>query len=129
MRVRAFTQRGTGTEFVEGSGPVIGRHGAEGSGEDGEHIVGGYMQILSENEITLWLEHGDDRARVFATVDEIRTIVEFLRSNGIEVDRARERQRKLAEDLAGSFGPELPAEPHITVTWRHRSRNAPGGDG
>jgi hypothetical protein len=129
MRVRTFTQRGTGTEFVEGSGPVIGRHGAEGLGEDGELIVGSYMQILSENEITLWLEQGNERARVFATVDEIQTIVEFLRSNGIEVDRSRERQRKLAEDLAGCFGPALPAEPHITVTWQHRSRNASGGGG
>jgi hypothetical protein len=48
------------------------------------------------------------------SVDEIRTICEFLRANGIEVDPMRERQRKLAEGLVASFGPQLVPEPRIT---------------
>jgi hypothetical protein len=118
MLVRTFTNRGRGIEFVEGSGAVVPR--LSNPSEIKIHD-GGYIEILNSNEIIIWIDpdrsdpHGDHHkfkefagekqgpARIFIGVDEIRSIVEFLRANGIEVDPVREKQRNLAWELARTF--------------------------
>jgi hypothetical protein len=43
------------------------------------------MSILLEHELMVVLCEGDqEQGRVFVSVEEIRTIVQFLRNNGIE---------------------------------------------
>jgi len=76
MVIQAYTNRGTGIECVHGSGPVVSSDG--------------YMSILSDGEIMISLRKGDQhQGQVYVSVAEICTIVEFLRSNRIEVDPMR----------------------------------------
>lgn len=126
MRVRTFTDRGRGIQFVEGSGPIIprlgfswsspnaaARHQTGDHGPDGSYIEilpkdprqRSHMGLKDDEEIAIWIE--DDRkapARVFTNADELRAIVELLRANGVEIDPHRRKQRMLAWELAKSFG-------------------------
>jgi hypothetical protein len=52
----------------------------------------------------------EDGASVSIWIDELRTLVEFLRSKGVELDPLRDKQRKLAWALAQSLGPRPIAE-------------------
>jgi hypothetical protein len=72
MVIQAYTNRGTGIECVHGSGPVVSSDG--------------YMSILPDGELMISLRKGDQhQGQVYVSVREICTIVEFLRSNRIEV--------------------------------------------
>ncbi len=60
----------------------------------------------AEGEIMHRLDHSIEIAG-FASVDvdELRVIVEFLRSKGVEIDPLRDKQRKIAAWLVQSFEP------------------------
>jgi len=69
MLILTYTNRGAGIEHVYGSGSVS--------------PSGDYMSILSPHELMIVLCEGDqEQGRVFVSVEEIRTIVEFLRNTG-----------------------------------------------
>jgi hypothetical protein len=70
-----------------------------------EYVEGSYA-------VTIEFEDKDKTklgTAVTINLAEVRAIVKFLRSKGIEIDPLREKQRKLADVLARSFG-EPPTE-------------------
>jgi hypothetical protein len=93
MNVRARTRRGPGVETVH----KVGRITPE-------------TVSLSQTRRTIQVRL-EDGASVSIWIDELRTLVEFLRSKGVELDPLRDKQRKLAWALAQSLGPQPTAEP------------------
>jgi len=105
MHVTTSTLRGRGVEMVEGGGTIT---------SDKVHFLSRVAARIPTAEA---LKIRLSSASVSMSLEEIRLIVEFLRSNGIEIDPMREKQRKVAWVLAQSFGPvEVDAVAKANVT-------------
>ncbi|SRR6266568_7917470 len=63
-----------------------------------------------DNRVEIKAGDGHRAARVYLSIDEVRTFVSALRAKGIYLDPARERQRQLAAELLESLGTPERAE-------------------
>jgi hypothetical protein len=92
MHVTTWTLRGCGVEEVSGDGKVTpdALHVEVRNTIDREHKVSGRRHRV---DIRL------GSAKVSIWDDEVRAIVEFLRSKGVEIDPMREKQCKVARAL------------------------------
>jgi hypothetical protein len=92
MRVWTEVKRkGWGPE-VRGGGPIT------------EESVSLCPRNSEDNRVEIKAGDGHKAARVYVSIDEVRTVVSALRAQGIDLDPARERQRQLVAELAESFG-------------------------